>query len=363
MFGRQASARKPACEFRVRGRDDAMLRQSPPSTEIHSQTAMSIRPQASARHVVCAVVSRWTLGMSPLLRLAVLIVIATTVGWFLPAVAAEPAWSWPTQLHTVRRGFDGGSSRYSAGHRGLDIAAKPKEAVRSVAPGTVTFVGVVAGTPTVTVSHGTERSTYQPVKGTVRVGDSVDRGQIIGVMADGGRHCADCLHLGRVAGEDYLDPLEKLTSSARFRLFDPDGPLPRPVEPFGPSIGLSAPAAGPITSAFGMRVHPLTGVRKLHDGTDIGAACGAPVHAAAAGTVISVGPAGAYGLRVSIRHGRLTTRYAHLSGTSVAVGQQVRPTQVVGQVGSTGLSTGCHLHFMVERDGVPIDPMTASMPP
>jgi murein DD-endopeptidase MepM/ murein hydrolase activator NlpD len=108
-----------------------------------------------------------------------------------------------------------------------------------------------------------------------------------------------------------------------------------------------------------MRVHPVTGARKLHDGTDFGVPCGTPVHAAGGGTVVGRGSSSAYGNRVIIRHGDgLETSYNHLAGQSVTVGQRVTTSTVVGRVGSTGLSTGCHLHFMARRNGQVVDPMT-----
>jgi murein DD-endopeptidase MepM/ murein hydrolase activator NlpD len=83
------------------------------------------------------------------------------------------------------------------------------------------------------------------------------------------------------------------------------------------------------------------------------------VHAAAAGTVADRSRAGAYGNRVTVRHaGGLETSYNHLASQSVAVGQRVTTSTVVGRVGSTGLSTGCHLHFMARRGGRLTDPMS-----
>ena len=116
---------------------------------------------------------------------------------------------------------------------------------------------------------------------------------------------------------------------------------------------------GPITSPFGMRIHPVTGTRKVHDGADFGVPCGTPVHAAGEGIVVSRGSSGAYGNRVVVRHaGDLETSYNHLASQSVTVGQRVTTSTVVGRVGSTGLSTGCHLHFMARRHGQVVDPMT-----
>ncbi|MGH3659176.1 MAG: M23 family metallopeptidase, partial [Micromonosporaceae bacterium] len=136
-------------------------------------------------------------------------------------------------------------------------------------------------------------------------------------------------------------------------------PLPTP--PAGPSGDgtLRRPVGGPITSPFGTRIHPVTGARSLHDGTDFGVPCGTPVHAAGVGTVVNRGFSGAYGNRVVIRHADgLETSYNHLASQLVAVGQSVTTSTIVGRVGSTGLSTGCHLHFMARRDGTVTDPMT-----
>lgn len=287
--------------------------------------------------------------------LAALMAGATPAG----ATTDEDAhWTWPLDARTVARDLDLPDSRYGPGHRGVDLAGAPGESVRSVAPGTVTFAGTVAGVGVVTVSHGLERSTYQPVQDVaVEVGDAVDRGQRLGRLGPAGSHCATaCLHLGRLQGEDYLDPLERLGRGQRFRLVDPDGPPPRP-----PSAGdgtFQRPVGGPVTSPFGMRVHPVTGVRKLHDGVDFGAPCGTPVHAAATGTVVLRERHPAYGWRVVLDHGDgWRTGYTHLQAFAVVVGQQVATGTPIGSVGTTGLSTGCHLHFMLERDGVPVDPM------
>ncbi|WP_157987902.1 M23 family metallopeptidase [Jiangella endophytica] len=123
------------------------------------------------------------------------------------------------------------------------------------------------------------------------------------------------------------------------------------------------PASGSITSPYGMRVHPVTGVYKLHSGTDFGAACGAPVYAAYPGTIESTGYAGAYGNRIEIAHGNVngldvTTTYNHLSAFSSSPGQSVATGDLIGRVGTTGSSTGCHLHFEVLVNGDFTDPMS-----
>jgi len=268
----------------------------------------------------------------------------------------EDSWSWPLGRGGLGRGFDPPATEYGSGHRGIDIAAAAGSTVRAVAAGRVTFVGRIGAVDVVTIDHGSSRSTYQPVRSRLQVGDTVDRGAAVGVLQSGPSHCAtSCLHLGRVAPDDrYLDPLD-LLGGGRFRLISPHGPPPRP--PAGAVGSLRRPVGGRITSAFGMRVHPITGVRKLHDGTDFGAACGTPVRAAAPGRVIGTPTDRGYGKRVLVDHGRgLVTAYAHLSSRRVHRGQHVSTGTVVGRVGTTGMSTGCHLHFMVLRHGRPTDP-------
>lgn len=274
-----------------------------------------------------------------------------------PAVAAE-RWSWPLSGHEVGRAFDLPANPYGAGNRGVDLAGEIGETVRSVAPGVVSYVGTINHVRIVVVDHGAERSTYQPVAASVAVGDAISAGQSIGTLLATGGHCPGsvCLHLGRKAGDRYLDPLALMSTTAQIRLINSEGPLPKP--PFTGSGALRRPVGGTITSPYGMRVHPITGVRKLHDGTDFGVACGTPVHAAASGVVIGRAYNSAYGNRVILQHSDgITTSYNHLSRQSVAVGDRVGVGTVVGMVGATGLATGCHLHFMVKRDGTSVNPM------
>lgn len=114
-----------------------------------------------------------------------------------------------------------------------------------------------------------------------------------------------------------------------------------------------------ITSAFGYRTHPITRKRSLHTGVDIGAPYGAKIVSAGTGVVIFSGWYGAYGNAIIIDHGNgLSTLYGHMSSRAVAVNKAVVPGQTIGYVGSTGWSTGPHLHFEVRKDGVPVTPMT-----
>lgn len=133
--------------------------------------------------------------------------------------------------------------------------------------------------------------------------------------------------------------------------------------PVPPAAGtLQRPVLGPVSSPYGMRVHPITGVFKLHTGTDFSAPCGTPIRAARAGQVVSAGWNNGYGYRVVVAHGvvaggYLGTTYNHQSSLTVRPGQQVQTGQVIGYVGSTGYSTGCHLHFELVVNGGYVDPM------
>lgn len=118
-----------------------------------------------------------------------------------------------------------------------------------------------------------------------------------------------------------------------------------------------------MTSAYGLRFHPLLKMWKLHDGTDFGAACGTPIRAPYAGVVTRAYFSPAYGNRLFLRHGsvsgvRVQTAFNHASRYLVRPGQRVSRGQVIGTVGSTGLSTGCHLHLMVWLDGRLSNPMS-----
>lgn len=293
-----------------------------------------------------------------------------------------PVGGWPLAgVPEVRRGFEPPEQRWGAGHRGVDLAAAPGQVVLAAADGVVGFAGQVAGAGVVTVVHGAVRTTYTPVTATVRAGQPVTRGQPIGTVLAG--HCADapgCLHWGLLRGEEYLDPLSLVAggsalASGPVRMLPADA-VARVRElaaaraaalaagAGGPSgrSGFALPVAGPITSAYGMRTHPVTGVRSLHDGTDIGAACGTTLVAPAAGTVVVRDHHPALGERLVIDHGtvagrRVRTAMGHAASYDVGAGQAVVAGQPVGRVGSTGLSTGCHLHLMVWLDGTITDPM------
>jgi murein DD-endopeptidase MepM/ murein hydrolase activator NlpD len=125
---------------------------------------------------------------------------------------------------------------------------------------------------------------------------------------------------------------------------------------------LLPPVTGPVTSPFGYRIHPIYHYWGLHDGTDFGVSCGEGMRAAADGTVLSRYWSDVYGNRLYIDVGKvnghnLTVVYNHATSYRVNVGDHVTRGEIVGYVGSTGWSTGCHLHFTVLQDGTAVDPM------
>lgn len=121
---------------------------------------------------------------------------------------------------------------------------------------------------------------------------------------------------------------------------------------------LAWPAAGPVTSGYGYRTHPIFGDRRLHTGIDIGASYGSPVVASATGVVVYAGSMSGYGNVIAIDHGGgLATTYNHLSAFYVGEGQRVSRGSQIGAVGCTGYCTGAHLHFEVRANGNPVDPM------
>jgi murein DD-endopeptidase MepM/ murein hydrolase activator NlpD len=117
------------------------------------------------------------------------------------------------------------------------------------------------------------------------------------------------------------------------------------------------PNDGAITSGFGWRRHPILGYSRFHAGIDFGASYGSTIRAADSGTVIFAGWYGGYGYTVVINHGgSIATLYGHTSKLYVREGQTVQQGEAIAAVGSTGLSTGPHLHFEVRKNGEPVDP-------
>ncbi len=130
-----------------------------------------------------------------------------------------------------------------------------------------------------------------------------------------------------------------------------------------PTRGISVPSRMPLegaalTSGFGMRTHPVLGGRRQHAGIDLAAPTGTPVYATADGIVSRADWYSSYGLYISVEHGAsMQTRYAHLSRLAVAAGDSVKKGDLIGYVGSTGRSTGPHLHYEVRVEGLAVNPI------
>ncbi|MFT4295246.1 MAG: M23 family metallopeptidase, partial [Micropruina sp.] len=125
------------------------------------------------------------------------------------------------------------------------------------------------------------------------------------------------------------------------------------------------PTAGEFGSGFGMRLHPILHYYRMHNGQDIGGACGQPIWAAQDGKVTKVVPEGYNGgsghnVRIDggkVKGAKLETAYLHMDSIVVKVGQKVHKGQLIGTVGNTGISTACHLHFSVYKNGKGVDPV------
>jgi murein DD-endopeptidase MepM/ murein hydrolase activator NlpD len=166
----------------------------------------------------------------------------------------------------------------------------------------------------------------------------------------------------RAAYELAEDQLLQQSKSLTSRIRDLEKKLrkknPSKTRNYSTSSGFEWPTDGEVTSSFGMRMHPILKKTKMHTGVDIGAPYGQSVHAACDGVVIQAGTISGYGQTVIISHGNgVSTLYAHLSVIKVSEGEEVSKGDTIANVGSTGLSTGPHLHFEVRKDGEPQNPM------
>jgi len=158
--------------------------------------------------------------------------------------------------------------------------------------------------------------------------------------------------LGRRAFYSFLAP-----GDSQSTWYDEDGDSAR-------RFLMKTPVNGArLSSAFGMRLHPVLGYSAMHRGVDFAAPIGAPILAAGDGTVERAGPFSTYGNYVKIRHANgYETAYAHMSRVAVFVGARVRQGQVIGYVGETGRATGPHLHYEVLKNGDQINPMSLQVP-
>ncbi|AYY12740.1 hypothetical protein EF847_08455 [Actinobacteria bacterium YIM 96077] len=345
--------------------------------------------RARISHAVAGLLRR---SVSAVRNVATLLLIALPLASTAAAAAPDEGWVYPVGPPAgpvdVVRGFEPPEQAWLAGNRGVELRAPVGSEVRAANAGEVTYAGPLAGRGVVVVQHDELRTTYEPVDATVSAGALVSAGEPIGTVAAHGNHCApeSCVHWGAIEANTYIDPLTLVdTLAVRLlplgnRALTEEPPPDEPGEPDKPddfedgspdppddtdrtAERLHWPVTNPyVTSPYGMRIHPVTGERRLHDGTDFRARCGTPIRAAAPGRVRATGHYGPYGLQVTIHHGSLsgvsiTTSYSHLSHVGVHEGQRVASQEVIGRAGTTGRSTGCHLHFMTYIDGSLKNPM------
>jgi murein DD-endopeptidase MepM/ murein hydrolase activator NlpD len=185
----------------------------------------------------------------------------------------------------------------------------------------------------------------------IDVGGDVSPGDRFDLVFGGG---GNLLYAGldRTAASDLQ--LVKWSANGRSQWIDAaNAARPAPV-----SAGIGWPVAGRITSYFGYRYHPILHFTRFHAGIDFGASWGSPIVAAADGQVVGAGWTGGYGRQVRIAHGSgIVTSYSHMSQIVAEPGSFVHAGQLIGYVGSSGLSTGPHLHFEVRRGGEPVNPL------
>ena len=226
------------------------------------------------------------------------------------------------------------------------IARGPLRIRGRVGDGLYWSLRAAGASPQVAAQYLAALATEIDVGGDVGPGDGFDM-----VLGSSG----DLLYAGldRIAESDLQ--LVKWNANGRGEWLDAaHADQPAPV-----SAGMTWPVAGRITSYFGYRYHPILHFSRFHAGVDFGASWGSPIVAAADGQVVGAGWAGGYGRQVRIAHGGgLLTSYSHMSEIVASPGSFVHAGQLIGYVGSSGLSTGPHLHYEVLAGGRPVNPLS-----
>ena len=225
------------------------------------------------------------------------------------------------------------------------VAAGPLRIRGQVSDGLYWSLRAAGASPQVAAQYLAALATEIDVGGDVSPGDRFDM-----VLGRG----SDLLYAGLDRGAAPDLQLVKWNAGGRSQWIDAaNAERPAPV-----SAGMTWPVAGRITSYFGYRYHPILHFSRFHAGIDFGASWGSPIVAAADGQVVGAGWAGGYGRQVRIAHGGgVVTSYSHMSQIVASAGSFVRQGQLIGYVGSSGLSTGPHLHYEVRRMGQPVNPL------
>jgi murein DD-endopeptidase MepM/ murein hydrolase activator NlpD len=170
------------------------------------------------------------------------------------------AWQWPLRPFPdeVVHGFDPPDDRWGSGHRGVDLLGRPGEDVHAAGAGVVTYAGLLAGRGVVTITHGALRSTYEPVRPVLHVGDRVRAGQVVATLDLLGGHCLPraCLHWGLIRGVTYLDPLSVV------------GAGPVRLLPLLGGVAVAPSQRGPAESSGGTAPTRVVGSREVAAGRD-----------------------------------------------------------------------------------------------
>ncbi|NJC04929.1 murein DD-endopeptidase MepM/ murein hydrolase activator NlpD [Sphingomonas kaistensis] len=257
-------------------------------------------------------------------------------------------------LELVISGSDGGG--LSAERRQLGLDRTPLRLRGSVGGGLYWALRSAGASPAQAADYLGAIGASLDVGSEVMPGDRFELVVAQAKSADGRTVTGDLLYAGldRGAGSDLS--LVRVPLRGRLQWIS-ETASPEPVQ-----SGLLTPVAGPITSGFGGRMHPILRFIRMHNGVDYGAGWGSPIVAAADGQVVRAGWAGGYGRQVRIAHeGGLVTSYSHMSRIVAGEGGVVRRGELIGYVGSSGLSTGPHLHYEVLRNGTPVNPLGVTL--
>jgi murein DD-endopeptidase MepM/ murein hydrolase activator NlpD len=226
------------------------------------------------------------------------------------------------------------------------IALGPLRIRGRVSDGLYWSLRAAGASPEVAAQYLAALATEIDVGGDVSAGDGFD-------LVLGGNRELLYAGLDRVASSDLQ--LVKWSANGRNEWIDANNAA----TPAATASAVGLPVAGHITSYFGYRYHPILHFTRFHAGLDIGASWGSPIVAAGDGQIVSAGWAGGYGRQVRIAHaGGLISSYSHMSQIVAAPGSFVHAGQLIGYVGSSGLSTGPHVHYEVLAGGRPVNPLS-----
>ena len=237
------------------------------------------------------------------------------------------------------------------------LPASSAPAVESAAPGPVRLTGVAGDNlnralAEAGVSSAMAQDYLRAIAGKIRLADGISVADRFDLVIDRGPS-ERLLYAGldRVGASDVM--LMRWTTEGKGGWVDAE-------DTGGAAEAMRMPVAASVSSSFGMRVHPILGSHRFHRGVDLRAGFGTPIRASADGRVTFAGWNRGYGRQVMIDHGQgLASMYAHMSRMAARAGSPVRRGEIIGYVGSTGLSTGPHLHYEVLQNGKPVNPLAS----